>query len=99
MYREDGKLAARGRHVKHLPMGRAWDLSTIPFVFPYARKLSERQHAQWLRDPERSKVKVEAARNVVARRDSERKPGLCGSPDGKTSSGQGPVLAVGTEKC
>ncbi|CAM9579709.1 unnamed protein product [Ectocarpus sp. 4 AP-2014] len=55
MYRQDGKLAARGRHVKHLPMGRAWDLSTIPFVFPYARKLSERQHAQWLRDPERSK--------------------------------------------
>lgn len=56
MYREDGKLAARGRHVKHLPMGRAWDLTATPLVFPLASKLHMRQHEQWLRDPERTKV-------------------------------------------
>lgn len=57
MYREDGKLAARGRHVKYLPMGRAWDLSATPLLFPVLRKLSERRHQQWLRDPERTKVR------------------------------------------
>eukprot|EP00752_Nemacystus_decipiens_P012870 g11394.t2 len=55
MYREDGKLAARGRHVKHLPMGRAWDLTATPLLFPLASKLQMRQHEQWLRDPERTK--------------------------------------------
>ncbi|CAM9868520.1 unnamed protein product [Scytosiphon promiscuus] len=55
MYREDGKLAARGRHVKHLPMGRAWDLTATPLLFPLARKYMGRQHEQWLRDPERTK--------------------------------------------
>ena len=58
MYREDGKLAARGRHVKHLSMGRAWDLSATPLLFPLARKWTMRQHEQWLRDPERTKVKL-----------------------------------------
>ncbi len=59
MYREDGKLAARGRHVKHLPMGRAWDLTATPSLFPYARKWTMRQHEQWLKDPERTKVKLQ----------------------------------------
>lgn len=56
MYREDGKLAARGRHVKYLPMGRFWDMASNPLFFPLAKKASDLQHAKWLRDPERTKV-------------------------------------------
>lgn len=66
MYREDGKLAARGRHVKHLPMGRAWDLTATPLLFPLASKLQMRQHEQWVRDPERTKVR-NRARSVLVR--------------------------------
>lgn len=57
MYREDGKLAAWGRHVKHLPMGRAWDLTATPIMFPLARKWQTRQHDKWLEDPQRTKVR------------------------------------------
>ena len=56
MYREDGKLAAKGRHVKYLPMGRMWDLSMQPFLFPLVRKLSHLQHDHMLKDLERTKV-------------------------------------------
>lgn len=55
MYREDGKLAATGRHVKYLPMGRAWDLTATPLLFPVATKWMNRQHERWLKDPERTK--------------------------------------------
>lgn len=57
MYREDGKLAARGRHVKHLPMGRAWEMAAKPVVFPLAQKWMGRQHEQWATDPERTKAR------------------------------------------
>lgn len=57
MYREDGKLAARGRHVKYLPMGRMWDLTATPLLFPFASKLVDRQHREWVKNPERTKVR------------------------------------------
>lgn len=59
MYREDGKLAARGRHVKHLPMGRMWDLAATPLLFPLARKWTDWQHVKWLSDMERTKARQE----------------------------------------
>ena len=63
MYREDGKLAATGRHVKYLPMGRAWDITATPLFFPVATKWMTRQHKRWLTDPERTKARRESARH------------------------------------
>lgn len=56
MYREDGKLAARGRHVKFLPMGTAWDLSFTRLLFPFARMLFKYHHQRLAQDPERTKA-------------------------------------------
>lgn len=57
MYREDGKLAARGRHVKYLPMGRMWDLAMTPLAFPLTRITSNRLRDRVLADPERTKAR------------------------------------------
>lgn len=59
MYREDGKLAARGRHIKYLPMGVIWDMVATPFLFPLAREAQCRVHDRWLADPERTKAREE----------------------------------------
>ncbi|CAM9760313.1 unnamed protein product [Laminaria digitata] len=65
MYREDGKLAATGRHVKYLPMGRAWDLTATPLLFPVATKWMVRQHERWLKDPHRTKARRERRRHEI----------------------------------
>lgn len=56
MYREDGKLAARGRHVKHLPMGLMWDSIMQPLLYPVGVGLAQLQHKKMLKDLERTKV-------------------------------------------
>lgn len=58
MYREDGKLAARGRHVKYLPMGWIWDLGQHPLLFSLFRSLSERTHQQIKQNPDRVKARA-----------------------------------------
>ncbi|CAN0435105.1 unnamed protein product [Discosporangium mesarthrocarpum] len=59
MYTEEGLLAARGRHIKYLPMGVAWDLTgTIPGLFPIAARLFDWRHNLWARDPERTLVRA-----------------------------------------
>lgn len=71
MYREDGKLAATGRHVKYLPMGRAWDLTATPLLFPVATKWMVRQHERWLTDPERTKARRKSPRVIGGKREEK----------------------------
>lgn len=58
MYREDGSLAARGRHVKYLPMGPGWDLCAKSWLFPLAQRFNSRRHAKRLTDPEAARVRM-----------------------------------------
>eukprot|EP00953_Heterococcus_sp_UTEX-ZZ885_P016175 9113-Heterococcus_DN1.PRE.2 len=54
---ECGTLVARGRHVKFLPMGRAWDLLMLPPLLPVAAAFHKRDIAKRLQDPERTMVR------------------------------------------
>ncbi|CAM9341667.1 unnamed protein product [Phaeothamnion confervicola] len=38
----DGRLAAWGRHIKYLPMGRLWDAAMHPAIYPLARHWHQR---------------------------------------------------------
>jgi hypothetical protein len=62
---ECGTLVARGRHVKFLPMGAAWDLLMQKPLLVVAAAFHKRDIAKRLQDPERTMVR-NFLRNVLA---------------------------------
>jgi hypothetical protein len=63
---ECGTLVARGRHVKFLPMGRAWDLLMLPPLLPVAAAFHKRDIAKRLQDQERTMVRGTFSEIVLA---------------------------------